>query len=121
MAGNHRSIQTGEAHLGDDDVQSCRRLRHTRPAWVGSRVVTGAPPPSRRCILTTLIEANAQLNESAERLVVVCSKCRRASCWHGYFYCDEYKGSGVASIQVQVLARLKLEDPSWWEMDPTTR
>jgi hypothetical protein len=29
------------------------------------------------------------------RLIAVCDKCLKASCWHGIFLCDDSRGAGL--------------------------
>jgi hypothetical protein len=48
------------------------------------------------------------------RKITVCSACKRATCWWGIFYCDEYKTAGTVEMSIDKLRRLKLEHPSWW-------
>ena len=48
--------------------------------------------------------------------IVVCDKCLRASCWHGYFMCDDAKEAGIVEKTVDELKILNLEHPSYWEM-----
>jgi hypothetical protein len=51
----------------------------------------------------------------ADRIVTVCSACKRACCWQGIFYCDEYKTAGTIDMRVGDLAGLDLEHPSYWQ------
>ena len=44
--------------------------------------------------------------------IIVCSSCLTASCWHGEFYCDEYKSAGTIKKTRSELDRLSLEHPS---------
>lgn len=53
-------------------------------------------------------------------LVTVCSNCLRAACWQGAYMCDEYVLSGTVNKTVGELSRLKLEHPSYWDIDPNT-
>lgn len=48
-------------------------------------------------------------------LITVCSYCLRASCWLGYFYCDEYKTAGTIEKPTSELKELKLESPDYWK------
>lgn len=48
------------------------------------------------------------------RLVTVCSKCMRASCWAGMFMCDEAQNAGTVERPVAELRQLGLEHPKWW-------
>jgi hypothetical protein len=47
-------------------------------------------------------------------LVFVCSKCKRASCFQGIFYCDEYKSAGIYQVTKRELRSLKLEHECYW-------
>lgn len=49
-----------------------------------------------------------------DRTVVVCDMCKRASCWQGKFYCDDYKKSGVMSMTVGELRSLGRENEEYW-------
>lgn len=46
--------------------------------------------------------------------VTVCSKCLRASCWNGLFYCDDFKSAGTIEKTVQELRALGLEHPCYF-------
>jgi hypothetical protein len=46
-----------------------------------------------------------------DRMVVVCSACFCASCWHGDFMCDDARIAGVVSKPVVELDQLKREHP----------
>ncbi|MCG8417611.1 MAG: hypothetical protein MJE77_06660 [Proteobacteria bacterium] len=46
--------------------------------------------------------------------ITVCSACLRASCWHGEFYCDEYKEAGTVEKSIEDLRALDLEHESYW-------
>jgi hypothetical protein len=49
--------------------------------------------------------------------ILVCSECKRASCWRGLFMCEEARGAGSVAIKVEQLRELGLEDPSYWASD----
>ena len=55
----------------------------------------------------------------ADRLVTVCSECKRASCWQGIFYCDDYRTAGTVDMRVGDLALLDREHPSYWRPNET--
>ena len=46
--------------------------------------------------------------------VTVCSACRRASCWQGKFFCDEYQTAGTIEETRIALALLNLESSHYW-------
>ena len=46
--------------------------------------------------------------------VTVCSACKRASCWNGIFYCDDYKKAGTIEMTVADLRKLGLEHPDYY-------
>jgi hypothetical protein len=29
------------------------------------------------------------------KIIIVCDKCLRASCWQGVFYCEDYRDAGT--------------------------
>lgn len=51
-----------------------------------------------------------------ERLIVVCNKCLRASCWQDRFYCDEAwePDTGTAEVPIKRLEELALESSHYW-------
>ncbi len=52
--------------------------------------------------------------EVAKYTVTVCEACRRASCWQGKWYCDEYKTAGTVQETRSALALLNLESSHFW-------
>lgn len=46
--------------------------------------------------------------------VTVCSNCLRASCWQGYFYCDNALEAGTREESRDRLAALDREHPDHW-------
>lgn len=46
--------------------------------------------------------------------VTVCNKCLRASCWQGYFYCDDYINAGTVEKRINELKQLNLESSDYW-------
>ena len=53
--------------------------------------------------------------DSVTKLITVCDKCLRASCWHGEFMCDEARSAGTVEKTVAELTLLDREHPSYWE------
>ena len=51
------------------------------------------------------------------RRVTVCDSCLQASCVQGIFYCDDYKTAGMVDLPIDVLERLRRENPSYWEAE----
>lgn len=50
--------------------------------------------------------------------VAVCSSCKTACCWHGVFYCDDYKSAGVTVMTIGELRKLgPLESEDYWRRD----
>jgi hypothetical protein len=49
--------------------------------------------------------------------VTVCSACLRASCWQGYFHCDDYRQANTLQKSSFELKKLKLENPEFWKED----
>ena len=54
-----------------------------------------------------------------EETITVCSKCLRACCWHGIFYCDEAwePDTGTVEKTREELEKLGLEHPDYWDFD----
>lgn len=52
--------------------------------------------------------------EKAAYTVTVCAACRRASCWQGEFYCEDYKTADTAEETRTALALLALESSHYW-------
>jgi len=50
----------------------------------------------------------------SDRLVTVCDKCRRASCWYGEFMCEDSQWAGTIKIPVSVLRKEAREHPRYW-------
>ncbi len=50
--------------------------------------------------------------------VTVCSKCLRASCWQGFFFCEEAKIAGTIEKTIDELKKLALEDSIYWKDRP---
>jgi hypothetical protein len=48
----------------------------------------------------------------SDYLVTVCSACKKASCWHGDFFCEESGSAGTVDIPASQLAKMLLEHPS---------
>ena len=55
---------------------------------------------------------NKELKDTDE--IIVCDKCYRACCWHGYDMCDNSRSAGTAVLTVEELRRLDLEHESYW-------
>ncbi len=53
---------------------------------------------------------------SKTRLITVCDKCFRASCWHGIFMCDDAVGAGLVTKTVAELKKLNVEHPSHYSV-----
>lgn len=52
-----------------------------------------------------------------DAVVTVCSECLRASCWLGYFYCDNYRSAGLTTKTVSDLRKINREHPCYWRPD----
>lgn len=46
--------------------------------------------------------------------VTVCSACLCASCWHGIFYCDDYRTAGTVEKTPTELEALNREHHDYW-------
>ena len=53
-------------------------------------------------------------------LVIVCSSCKRASCWQGDFYCDDWKAAHIEAIPRSELEKMELESADYWK-EPNER
>lgn len=47
-------------------------------------------------------------------LVTVCSACKRACCWDGYFMCDDSRTAGTIELTVGELKKLGLEHSDFY-------
>lgn len=56
-----------------------------------------------------------------DRVVVVCSFCLRASCWHGVFYCSDAHTAGTVERTVRQLRRLGVEHASHYSVEAVRR
>lgn len=55
---------------------------------------------------------------SGERLITVCSECKKASCWYWLFPCDAAQSTaGLIKLSLDELRLLDLEHPSYWTED----
>ncbi len=45
--------------------------------------------------------------------VTVCAACLCASCWNGFFYCEQYKTAGTVEMPLDELLALRREHPSY--------
>ena len=59
-----------------------------------------------------------RLHENQTGTITVCSRCLRASCWHGYDLCDEATGASTVEKTLAELQAMALEHPSHWDIDP---
>jgi hypothetical protein len=50
-----------------------------------------------------------------DEMITVCSKCKRASCWKGTFFCFDYMSASTVEITRRELEKMNLEHPSYWE------
>jgi hypothetical protein len=57
----------------------------------------------------------SNLIQTDEKTITVCSACLQASCWHGHFYCEEYKTAGTVEKTRKELEALGLENSSYWD------
>lgn len=49
--------------------------------------------------------------------ITVCDKCLTASCWQGFFMCDDSKFAGTVEKTIDELKELNLEHSSYWKTD----
>lgn len=47
-------------------------------------------------------------------VIVVCDACKRASCWQGKLFCEDYMSAGTQEMTVAELRKLGLEHESYW-------
>lgn len=57
---------------------------------------------------------NKLSREIPKYTVTVCEACRRASCWQGKLYCEDYRDAGTAQETRGALAMLNLESKHYW-------
>lgn len=50
----------------------------------------------------------------SERMVTVCARCKKASCWRGLFFCDDALHANVERLPVSELERLGLEHSDYY-------
>lgn len=50
-----------------------------------------------------------------DKLIVVCDKCKRASCIKGLFYCDSHQTAGMIQVPISKLKEFALEHSDNWE------
>ena len=58
-----------------------------------------------------------KLKINDEKEITVCDKCLRASCWQGFFMCDNSRQAGITTKTIAELKKLDLEHPSYWKLD----
>ena len=51
-----------------------------------------------------------------DRKVWVCAACLCASCWHGEFYCQQYRNANIVEKTVKELNELNYEHPSHYSI-----
>ncbi len=51
------------------------------------------------------------------RVVTVCDKCFKASCWHGIFMCDDAQTAGTVDKTVAQLRELNVENKDWYSVE----
>ena len=47
--------------------------------------------------------------------IVVCSECKKASCWKGIFMCEKSQNAGTIELPVEELKKLNLEHSDYWD------
>jgi len=57
------------------------------------------------------------MGAAEKRLITVCDKCLRASCWQGVFLCDESRGAGTKRMTRAALVKLGREHVSYLKTD----
>lgn len=55
------------------------------------------------------------------RLITVCDKCLRASCWHMTFPCQDYQTAGITEKTSRELRKLDLEHPDYYSRKEVER
>lgn len=69
-------------------------------------------PEKQYKVLPTTLPENLYLSDGIE--VLVCASCKRASCWKGFFYCEDYKTASTLIMTIKELKELNLENPEHW-------
>ncbi len=67
-------------------------------------------------------EQRIAADEAAKHLepdwtIEVCDACLSVACWHGEFYCDQYKRAGTKRITIAEARVLNRESPHYWTKD----
>jgi hypothetical protein len=63
----------------------------------------------------TIIEQDAAVTRPRRiRLITVCDKCFRASCWHGVFMCDKSITAGTIQKTAAELRKLNVEHSDYY-------
>lgn len=52
-----------------------------------------------------------------KKLITVCDKCLRASCWQGDYVCQDYMRAETTKITIKELVKLNLEHSDYWKTD----
>jgi len=47
--------------------------------------------------------------------ITVCASCLKASCWQGYFYCDDYRDASTLELSVDTLKEMDKESSDYWK------
>jgi hypothetical protein len=63
-----------------------------------------------RVLLVTEPQAEIQPDDV---MITVCAECRRASCWHAIFFCENARTADIVDVPRSVLLAEKREHPSY--------
>jgi heterodisulfide reductase subunit C len=78
-----------------------------------SEFIQGASPKSYPIIMSApAVESGDGMSDE---MITVCSACLKASCWHGEFYCEDYRTAGAVEKTRGELVELSLEHPDYWK------
>ncbi len=57
------------------------------------------------------------MTKNDDLMVTVCASCLRASCWHYLLICADYGQANITKKSIAELRLLKLEHPSYWDVE----
>lgn len=56
-----------------------------------------------------------------KKIIEVCDKCKKASCWYGEFMCEENRNAGTKLVTISELKKLKYENEEYWSDEYMTK
>ena len=65
----------------------------------------------------SLVNLTVEVCDGCDKMITVCDKCLRASCWQGISMCPQSQTAGTTQITVTALQKLNLESACYWKTD----